>query len=354
MAAKIIPVILSGGAGTRLWPMSRAEKPKQLLPVTEASTMLQLTAGRAAGDQFEPPIIVASALHADEIERQLGEIGVVPQALILEPSGRNTAVAIALAAIAAGGGDVLLLVMPSDHQIGDLPAFHGAIDRARPLALDRWLLTFGIEPTGPETGYGYIKVGEPLAAGVHKADRFIEKPQLDAATAMIEQGGYSWNGGIFLFRADTYLEELGRLAPDIRKAADGAMAASSRDNRRISPLPERFALAPAISVDNAVMELSDRVAVVPVAMAWSDVGSWDALYDLSSVDNRGNAIQGNVVALDVSTCLIRSDGIRVAAIGVADLIVVANGNDVLIVPRGQSQDIRKLSAPVESGSDSAD
>jgi len=306
--------------------------------------MLQLTAKRAAGRHFAAPIIVASAAHADEIERQLDEIGVRPLALILEPSGRNTAIAIALAAIAAGGGDELLLVMPSDHLIEDLAAFHDAIDRARPLAQDDWLLTFGIHPTGPETGYGYIKIGEPLAAGVRKVDRFIEKPPLELAETMIEEGNHSWNGGIFLFRADAYLQALDKFAPDIRRAAGDAMAACDRSDIRIFPAGDSFALAPSISVDNAVMELSDRVAVVPVAMGWSDVGSWDALYDLSSVDDQGNAIEGNVTALDVRTSLIRSDGIRVSAVGVSNLIIVASGNDVLIIPRGQSQDIRKLMA----------
>lgn len=342
-AAPIIPVILSGGAGTRLWPMSRPEMPKQLLALTADATMLQLTASRTAEHPlFAAPIVVANAFHADLVEAQLGAVAADAQALILEPMGRNTAPAIALAAIAAGGGPEPILVMPSDHAIADVAAFHDAIERALPLVREGWLVTFGIEPQAPETGYGYIEVGDNIAPGVHRVARFVEKPPRDAAEAMLAAGGHYWNGGIFLFRADIYLAALGHNAPDMLVATQQAMSRAERDGVRIFPDRDAFAASPADSIDYAVMEKADRVACVPVDMGWSDVGSWDALHALSDCDGQGNSCKGDVVALDTVDCLVRSDGIRIAMVGVSDLIVVASGNDVLILPRGRSQDVKKL------------
>lgn len=342
MNDRIIPVILSGGSGTRLWPLSRPERPKQLLAVTEERTMLQLTAARTVGADFQDPIIVGSTIHAEEIGRQLGEIGQAARSLILEPIARNTAPAIALAALAIGGDQTPLLVMPSDHVIGDVAAFHQAVARALPFARDGWLVTFGIEPTGPETGYGYIREGAALGDGVLRADRFVEKPSMESAVAMLAGGDHVWNGGIFLFRADTYLEALHAHAPEILAAAEHAMTAAMTEGNHIHPDASQFASAPSISVDNAVMELSDRVAVVPVAMGWSDVGSWDALYEMCEADDRGNVVQGDVIQVDAANSLIRTNGIRIAAVGIADLIVVAHGNDVLIMPKGRSQDVKRL------------
>jgi mannose-1-phosphate guanylyltransferase/mannose-1-phosphate guanylyltransferase/mannose-6-phosphate isomerase len=339
----IVPVILSGGSGTRLWPMSRPERPKQFLALTADDTMLQLTAKRAPADAgYAAPIVVGNAAHADEVEQQLSAIGVGPAAVILEPMGRNTAPAIALAAIAAGGGAEPLLVMPSDHVIADVPAFHRAIAAALPLVEDGWLVTFGITPDAPETGYGWIKVGEAISGGVHRVDRFIEKPPLSAAQAMLGEGGHAWNGGIFLFRADRYLEVLGREAPAMVEAAQAAMEAAKRDGLRIWPDVEAFAASPSDSIDYAVMEKANRVAVVPVAMGWSDLGSWDALDAISDCDDGGNTHAGEVIAVDTSNCFVRSDGVRVALVGVSDLIVVASGDDVLILPKGRSQDVKKI------------
>lgn len=199
---KIVPVILSGGSGTRLWPMSRPEMPKQMLALTAAETMLQLTAGRTRGERYAAPIIVANTRHADLVEQQLADAGAAPQALILEPMGRNTAPAIALAAIAAGGGGDALLVMPSDHVIGDVSAFHAAIEAAMPLVMQGWLVTFGIEPDAPEIGYGWIQIGDELQPGVNRVARFVEKPPLEKAQSMFASGDHAWNGGIFLFLAD--------------------------------------------------------------------------------------------------------------------------------------------------------
>ena len=339
---QIVPVILSGGSGTRLWPMSRPERPKQLLALTADDTMLQLTAARVGGETFADPIVVANASHADLIDEQLAAVGVTPQAVVLEPMGRNTAPAIALAALAAGGGEQALLVMPSDHVIGDIAAFHAAIARALPLAAQGWLVTFGINPDAPETGYGWIGRGEAIADGVFRVRRFVEKPPLDAAEAMLAAGDHSWNGGIFLFRADLYLQALGQHAPGILLAAEEAMGKARREGHRITPDARAFAASPDDSIDYAVMEKADRVAVVPVSMAWSDVGSWDALHAISDRDDAGNAHHGEVVAIDTRNCLVRSDGPRVALLGVEDLIVIASGDDILVLPRGRSQEVKKL------------
>jgi mannose-1-phosphate guanylyltransferase len=342
-APPIVPVILSGGAGTRLWPMSRPERPKQMLALTADETMLQLTTQRTpAANGFASPIVVGSAGHADEIDAQLLAVGVAPAAIILEPMGRNTAPAIALAALAAGGDATPLLVMPSDHVIADLPAFHAAVAAALPMVSDGWLVTFGIAPDSPETGYGWIKVGDELAPGIHRVDRFIEKPPLDRAQAMLDSGGHAWNGGIFLFRADRYLEILAREAPAMVEAARRAMDAAKREGTRIWPDAEAFAASPSDSIDYAVMERAARVAVVPVTMGWNDVGSWDALHAISELDSVGNAHHGDVVAVDTRDCLVRTDGVRIALVGVSDLIVVASGNDVLILPRGRSQEVKKI------------
>ena len=335
---RIIPVILSGGSGTRLWPMSRDEQPKQFLSLTADLTMFQLTVDRTANaTRFAEPLIVANARHADLIERQLEARAAT---LILEPLARNTAPAIALAALAANPADPLL-VMPSDHVITDVPAFMAAIDAALPLVERGWLATFGITPDAPETGYGYIQTGEDVAPGAHRVDRFVEKPDAATARAMLAQGGYVWNGGIFLFRADAYLRALGEFAPAMLEASRAAMESAVRDGRRILPDADAFAASPADSIDYAVMEKAERVAVVPVSMGWSDIGSWDALHALNA-DAEGNAHSGDIIALDTANCLLSSDGIRIAAVGISDLIVVASGDSVLIMPRGQSQSVKRV------------
>lgn len=341
----ITPVILSGGSGTRLWPMSRDERPKQFLPLTAAATMFQLTLERVSDtSRYAAPLIVANARHAALIDEQCNGTDAT---LLLEPLARNTAPAIALAALAAPL-DAPLLVMPSDHVIGDPQAFQAAIDAALPLVERGWLATFGITPDGPETGYGYIRTGEEVAPGAYRVARFVEKPDLDTAVAMIATGDYVWNGGIFMFRADAYLRALETHAPAMLAAARAAMADARHDGHHVHPDEAAFAASPADSIDYAVMEKvaeaeGGRVAVIPVAMGWSDVGSWDALHTLGA-DENGHAHDGDVIALDTANCLFRSDGIRIAAVGVSDLIVVASGKDVLILPRGQSQQVKRIVA----------
>jgi mannose-1-phosphate guanylyltransferase len=340
---KITPVVLSGGSGTRLWPLSTPTRPKQFLALTGSLTMFQLTVMRASNRLlFEAPIIVASAAHADLILMQLAEIGVVDATLVLEPCARNTAPAIALAALAAREPESLLLVMPSDHAILDLQAFHNAATTAKRLAEDDWLVTFGIEPMGPETGYGYIAAGQPLKHGGLSVTRFVEKPARDAAEAMLAKGSHYWNGGIFLFRAGSFLDEMQMHAPEILEAVLKAMDGAGREGPLVHPNAEAFAASPSDSIDYAVMEKAARVATVPVDMGWSDVGSWDALCEIGEAQPCGNVLAGNVRHIEAQRNLIRSDGIRISAIGVEDLIIVAAGNEVLIVPRGQSQKVKSF------------
>ena len=336
-ARRIIPVILSGGAGTRLWPLSRQARPKQMLDLLGGGSMLALTAARVAGDDlFAAPMLVAGAAQADAIEAAL------PQAetLILEPEAKNTAPAIALAALAADADD-LLLILPSDHLIGDPAGFREAARRALPFAAQGWIVTFGMKAERAETGYGYIERGPALGEGVHQAMRFVEKPDAATAERYAAGGRHDWNGGIFLMRAGTYLDALETHAPQIAAAAKAAMAGATREGRRVLPEAAAFAASPALSIDYAVMEKADKVAVVPVAIGWSDIGSWDALHAVSPHDAAGNALAGDVLALGARNCLIRSEGPMVAAIGIEDLVVIATADAVLIVPKAQSQRVRE-------------
>jgi mannose-1-phosphate guanylyltransferase len=340
----ITPVILSGGGGTRLWPMSRPECPKQFLALTGKLTMFQMTLERTRDQSlFSAPIIVAGAAHAETVQRQLADIAITDAKILLEPYARNTAPAIALAALAVSNPQTPLLVMPSDHVINDINAFHNAIAAALPIVEGGWLATFGINPTGPETGYGYIKMAEEIAPKVQRVARFIEKPDAASAKEMINVGNHVWNGGIFLFRADRYLEALSIHAPDMLAAAQVAMANARAEGNVIHPDPDHFASSPSDSIDYAVMEKADRVAVIPVQMGWSDVGSWDALYELGEIQT-----QANIVEIEGGRNLIRSDGIRIHMVGVDDMIVVASGNDILIVPRGKSQDVKKIIEALKS------
>jgi mannose-1-phosphate guanylyltransferase/mannose-1-phosphate guanylyltransferase/mannose-6-phosphate isomerase len=345
---RIVPVILSGGAGKRLWPLSRAGRPKQLMAPAGGESLLQQTARRVFDrTRFEAPIVVAGADHADAVEAQLAAIGASPGLLIVEPFGRNTAAAIALAALAGGEEDVLL-VMPSDHLIADTHAFRAAIDRALPFAAQDWLVTFGIAPDRPETGYGYIRRGALLGEGVFRAEAFAEKPQRSLAEAWLAEGGHDWNAGIFLFRAGAFVAALGEHGADILAAARSSIQAGHRDGARLFPDPDSFARAPALPVDVAVMERSDRVAVAPADMGWSDVGSWDSLYALGAPDSDGNVLAGDVLTLDSRGCLVRSDGRRIVTIGVQDLIVIATDDGVLVVPRGESQRVKEALDALEA------
>jgi mannose-1-phosphate guanylyltransferase/mannose-1-phosphate guanylyltransferase/mannose-6-phosphate isomerase len=350
MQRLVTPVILSGGSGTRLWPLSRTGRPKQLLSLTHSETMLQLTAQRMPEEAgFATPLVVANAAHSEMIEGQLAEIGIKNASIILEPVGRNTAPAIAAAALMLPR-DAIMLVMPSDHVIRNVDAFRAAVAAALPLVEDGWLTTFGITPDAPETGYGYIKRGEPLAAGVFQVARFIEKPDAATAQAYLDEGGYSWNGGIFLFGAGAYLDALERYAPDMLEAVAKSVTGGRTEGNFFYPDAHDFAASPSQAVDYAVMEKADKVAVVPVEMGWSDVGSWDALHAISEGDAGGNVHYGEVVAIDTNHCMIRSEGPVVAAVGVSDLIVIATADAVLILPRGSSQEVKRAVAALKEKS----
>jgi mannose-1-phosphate guanylyltransferase/mannose-1-phosphate guanylyltransferase/mannose-6-phosphate isomerase len=301
--------------------------------------MLRLTLARTHGlGEATPPIIVANGAHTALIESDLsGEA-----TIILEPFARNTAPAIALAALLAPDPGASLLVMPSDHAIADVEAFQNAIARARPLADEGWLITFGITPDGPETGFGYIALGETLADGARQVARFVEKPDLAKAKAMLAAGNHVWNAGIFMFRADVFLQELSEFRPDILAACEEAAATSRREGHSILPGASAFEQCPSDSIDYAVMERATKVACVPVDMGWSDVGSWDTLHDIATKDAEGNSANSQVTLIESQNCLVRSSGgLNITLVGVKDLIVVAHDDEILIVPRGQSQLVKK-------------
>lgn len=332
----VTPVILSGGAGTWLWPLSRRARPKQMLDLTGDGSVLTLTAARVAEPAlFAPPMVVAGIEQAEAIERALPGLG----ALILEPAARNTAPAIALAALAAGADD-LLLVLPSDHLIADAQGFRAAVKKGAAFAAEDWIVTFGMKAERAETGYGYIARGGALGEGVFEAERFVEKPDTATAETFVAGGRHDWNGGIFLFRAGAMLETMTRHAPEILRAAEAAMAGASRDGLRIHPDRAAFAASPAQSIDYAVMEKAQKVAVVPLSVGWSDIGSFEALHEISARDADGNAIAGPGLAVDAKGCLIRSEGPLIAAVGVEDLVIVATADAVLVVPRRQSQKVK--------------
>jgi mannose-1-phosphate guanylyltransferase/mannose-6-phosphate isomerase len=348
-AATIHPVILSGGSGTRLWPMSRTFYPKQLLPLVGDKTLLQQAALRVAvAPGFAPPLIIANEEHRFIIAEQLREIDVASQGLLLEPVGRNTAPAACIAALRLVERDptALMLVMPSDHTIDDTAAFHAAVARAATAAHAGHLVTFGIHPERAETGYGYIERGAALAGGdgVFAVARFVEKPDAATAEHYLKSGDFFWNSGIFLFPAALYLSELERLRPDMLASCRAALAAARCDEDFIRLDKAAFADCPADSIDYAVMEHTLQAAVVPVSMGWSDLGSWDALWELAEKDGAGNVLSGNVIAEDAKNCYLRSEAGLVAALGVEDLVVVATEDAVMLAPKGRAQDVRRLVA----------
>ena len=344
----LMPVILSGGAGTRLWPLSRELYPKQLLALTGDRTMIQQTALRLEGLAAGAPVVVCNDAHRFLVAEQLRQLGIEPQAIVLEPMGRNTAPAIALAALAAlkaaGAGaaaEPLLLVLPADHVIRDVPAFHKAVHAARSAAQQGQLVTFGIVPTSPETGYGYIHRGTAIGP-VYRIARFVEKPAAAVAKGFVASGDYYWNSGMFLFGARRYLEELGRWAPAIASACAEAFAAakSDLDFTRVDTRP--FEACPADSIDYAVMEKTSEAVVVPLAAGWSDVGSWAALHEASDPDAHGNVSRGDVICEDSEGCYLYSESRLVSAVGLKDHVVVETKDAVLVAPRNRVQDVKKL------------
>ncbi len=334
-----IPVILSGGAGTRLWPLSRELMPKQLLKLTGERTLLQETALRLGA----PPVVVCNLEHRFIVAEQLREEGIEPRAVVIEPVGRNTAPAAAVAALmlAESDPDALMLLMPSDHLIADTEAFRRAVDTAIPLARQGRMVTFGITPTGPNTGYGYIKRGAALKGGF-QVERFVEKPDSATAEGYVASGDYTWNSGIFLLPVALFLAELERFAPGIKAGSAEALAKGQRDLFFFRLDDQAFAALESRSIDYAVMEPSDKVAVVPVDMGWSDIGSWSALWQESPRDTDGNVILGDVLAVDSRDCYLRSQDHLVAAIGVRDLVVIATDDAVLVADKSRDQEVKAV------------
>src|SRR4051812_44434493 len=345
----IYPVILSGGSGTRLWPMSRSLYPKQLLALFGESSLLQQTVLRVAGKpEFATPLIVANEEHRFIIAEQLREVGAAPEALLLEPIGRNTAPAACVAAlrIAERAPEALMLVMPSDHAIADAEAFREAVERAAIAARNGLLVTFGIAPERAESGYGYIAKGQAIEGceGAFALAGFVEKPDPAHAERYVASGDYFWNSGVFLFPVSLYLSELERLRPDMLAACKGALAAARADSDFVRLDKAAFEKCPCDSIDHAVMEHTASAAVLPVAIGWSDLGSWDALWETSDKDGEGNSVAGNVIAEDTQNCYLRSEGGLLAAIGVVDLVVVATDDAVMVAPRNRTQEVKKLVA----------
>jgi mannose-1-phosphate guanylyltransferase/mannose-6-phosphate isomerase len=344
----LMPVILSGGAGTRLWPLSRELHPKQLLALTTKRSMLQETALRLSGLEASRPILVCNEAHRFLVAEQLRLLDVKPAAILLEPLARNTAPAIALAAhtalklaAAQADSDPVLLVLPADHVIRDPAAFQSAVRAALPLVEQGGLATFGIVARSAQTGYGYIRRGAAIGA-MHRIDAFIEKPDLARAQAFVDSGEYYWNSGMFMFQARRYLEELERWAPAIAKACRAAFEASSTDLDFIRIDAKKFAECPSDSIDYAVMEKTGDAIVVPLDAGWSDVGSWSSLHEASEADAHGNVVRGDVMIEDSAGCYLYAESRLVAAVGLTDHVVVETKDAILVAPKARVSDVKKL------------
>lgn len=347
----IRPIILSGGAGTRLWPTSRALHPKQFMPLTSERTMIQETALRVSdNERFLPPVVVCNEEHRFTVASELQQVGISPEVEVLEPVGRNTAPAIAAAAAlcAAHDPEELLLVLPADHHIARPDLFLDVIAQGAGLAEKGKLVTFGIVPDAPETGFGYIRAGEAAGEGGFSVDAFVEKPDADTARGYLDAGGYFWNAGIFLFRADRMIRELEALAPDIWRHAARAVTTGRLDLDFLRLSAEAFELCPSDSIDYAVMEHTKDAVVVPADIGWSDVGSWTALWDIGDKDAHGNVVSGDAVMQETQNTFIRAESRLVATIGVDDLIVVETSDAVLVARRDKVQDVKAVVARLKA------
>jgi mannose-1-phosphate guanylyltransferase/mannose-6-phosphate isomerase len=356
---KLVPVILSGGAGTRLWPLSRELLPKQLLALTGERTMIQETAARLVGfPGASGPLIVCNEAHRFLVAEQLREMDLVPSGILLEPAGRNTAPAIAIAAHAVlarnPGEDALLLVLPADHVLQDLAAFQSAISRAIPAAEAGQLVAFGIVARAPETGYGYLKRakagGDDVAPieNVWKIEQFVEKPDVEKAKEFVASGDYFWNAGTFMFSARRYLEELARFAPDIAEVCARASAGAVHDKDFTRVDEAAFAACRSDSIDYAVMEKTRDAVMVPLDAGWSDVGSWAALHEVLPADEAGNVTRGDVLLEDTRGCYVHADSRLVAALGLDDVVIVETADAVLVAPKHKVQDVKKLVSRIKA------
>lgn len=341
----MIPIVLAGGTGSRLWPLSRSLSPKQFMKVEGDNSMLQATLKRLDGLSCDAPMIITNEEHRFIVAEQVRLTGQKTSAIILEPIGRNTAPAIALAALETirRQNDALLLILAADHVIGDIPAFHDAVNRAAVIAEEGRLVTFGIVPTKPETGYGYIRSGEPTNEHAFEITEFIEKPDLQTAEKYLKDGGYFWNSGMFMFTAKRYLEELEKYRPDILDACRKAMAETSADMSEFLRIDTKaFSACPSESIDYAVMEKTDSGCVVPLDAAWNDIGNWTALWDIADKDNNSNVLQGDILTEETNNCYIRSEDKLVATIGLDNIVVVNTKDAVLVAPKDKVQQVKQV------------
>ena len=342
----IVPVILSGGSGTRLWPLSREAYPKQFLPLVDQNTLLQNTALRIAGlADVAAPLVVCNQEHRFMVAEQLRAIGIQPATAILEPVGRNTAPAVAVAALHAqcDGADPTLLILPADHVIADVEGFRAAVRQVATHAEAGRLITFGIVPTAPETGYGYIKAGAPLDdSGVCAVERFVEKPDADTAQTYFQSGTYSWNSGMFMFRASSFLAELEQFAPAVLAACQQALATGRADRDFLWLDSAAFAACPKDSIDYAVMEKTDHAVVLPLEVGWNDVGSWSALWEVGERNGDGNIARGDVIEVDTRDSYVDATSRLVATVGVEHLVVVETADAVLVATKDRVQDVKTV------------
>ena len=345
---EIVPVILCGGNGTRLWPRSRVAKPKPFLPLVGDKTLFEATVARCSPEAgFAPPIVVTGTGHLAHVEAQIGNVedGAKGASIIVEPAAKNTAAAIALAAMRLPE-DAIMLVCPSDHHIGNPEAFVAAAKAAASLAAEGWLVSFGIEPKTPETGFGYLKRGEPIGGLGFRTAQFVEKPDLERAKSFLAEGAYAWNGGIFAFRVKDFLQELAVHRPAMAKSVAEAVENGHENGNHFYPEARAFASIEGESVDYAVMENTDRAAMVPADMAWSDIGNWDALRDARERDLDGNTVAGKAELVDCRNVLVDSNGSRVSVIGLSNVIIVVDGDEVLVTTADGAQKVGKLSGAV--------
>lgn len=346
----IVPVILSGGRGTRLWPLSRTHHPKQLLPLCGEQSMLQQTLLRLqGGDDFGPALVVCNTQHRFLVAEQLCQIDQHQAQVILEPSGRNTAPAAAVAALLAAdlSDDPLVLILPADHVVEDCSALHQAIRKGKSLAEAGHLVTFGIQPTRAETGYGYIQSGQSLDGGWTVA-AFVEKPQLEMAQQYVDSGEYYWNSGMFLFRASHYLTELEQYHPEMVATCRAAVRDAQRDLDFIRLDVDHFSQSESVSIDYAVMEKTSAAAMVPLDAGWNDVGSWSALWDVGVSDDHGNVCRGDVVTDSTQNSYLYSSSRLLTAVGLQDMVVVESSDAVFVAPKERACEVQKIVAQLES------
>ena len=350
-STQLLPVILAGGSGTRLWPLSRELFPKQFLALAGDASMLQATIHRLHGLPVSPPLVICNESHRFLVAEQLRQLGALAHNILLEPAARNTAPALALAALQAtrDGNDPLLLVLAADHMIADNNAFQNAVRAAMPLAEAGHLVTFGIVPTAPETGYGYVRRGAPIGGAGFGVAAFVEKPALAVAEQYLASGDYLWNSGMFCFRASRYLEELGKHRPDILAACQAAFAAPQTDLNFLRVDPSSFTDCPAESIDYAVMEKTDAAVVVPMDAGWSDVGAFGALWEVLPKDENGNVHRGDVLAHDSSNNLVMAENALVATVGLHDIVVVQTKDAVLVAPRARVQEVKQIVEQLKAG-----